>query len=189
VASSRDRQRKLARAKLDRQMARRAAAARRKRRIQASFGVGVAAAVVVVTSVWAAGGFDRDPDEIVAEPDVCLWTPLETEGNPDLRDVGTPATTGLPTSGTRTMTIATDQGDPITVSLDLASAPCAGASFAHLAEKKFFDNTKCHEITEEGALRCGDPTGTGRGGPTYSFLNENIPSPPRPGRQPTRQQR
>ncbi|PWU62285.1 peptidylprolyl isomerase, partial [Micromonospora globispora] len=36
MASSRDRQRKLARAKLDRQLARRAAAAKRRRQIQAA---------------------------------------------------------------------------------------------------------------------------------------------------------
>jgi peptidyl-prolyl cis-trans isomerase B (cyclophilin B) len=92
--------------------------------------------------------------------------------------VGKPATTGLPTSGTRQMTVATNQSSPITVQLDLASAPCAGASFAYLAGRSFFNNTKCHEITTYGALRCGDPTGTGLGGPTYSFYNENVPAAP-----------
>jgi peptidyl-prolyl cis-trans isomerase B (cyclophilin B) len=64
------------------------------------------------------------------------------------------------------------------VELDLAGAPCAGANFAYLAGKSFFDNTKCHEITAEGAVRCGDPTGSGQGGPTYSFFDENVPTAP-----------
>src|SRR4051794_16188432 len=60
VASSRDRQRKLARAKLDRQLARRAARLRRRRRIQAGIGAALAVLLIVLGGVWLAGGFDRD---------------------------------------------------------------------------------------------------------------------------------
>jgi len=179
VASSRDRQRKLARAKLDRQLARRAAGARRRRQIQAGIGSAVALLLIVLGSVWALGGFDREPTDTAAE-DVCAWTTQDAAANTNLKDVGTPATSDLPTSGTRPMTITTNQGNPVTVQLDLATAPCAGASFAHLAGKSFFDNTTCHEITAEGALRCGDPSGSGMGGPTYTFFNENVPDAPTP---------
>ncbi|TDC59303.1 peptidylprolyl isomerase [Micromonospora sp. KC207] len=174
MASSRDRQRKLARAKLDRQLARRAARSRRRRQIQAGVGAAVVLALIVVGSAWALGAFD-DPKQNTAAEDVCLWTPQDATANTNLKDVGTPATTGLPTSGTRALTVTTNQGAPITAELDLASAPCAGASIAHLASRGFYDNTKCHEITSEGALRCGDPSGTGLGGPTYSFYDENVP--------------
>ncbi|SCG75749.1 peptidylprolyl isomerase [Micromonospora inositola] len=176
MASSRDRQRKLARAKLDRQLARRAAAVKRRRQIQAGVGAAVVLALIVVASAWALGAFDSKPEQKAAE-DVCVWTPQDASANTSLKDVGTPDTTGLPTSGTRAMTITTNQGAPITAQLDLAAAPCAGASIAHLAGKSFYDNTKCHEITTEGALRCGDPSGTGIGGPAYSFYDENIPTP------------
>ncbi|MEV4756758.1 peptidylprolyl isomerase [Micromonospora sp. NPDC049559] len=175
MASSRDRQRKLARAKLDRQMARRAASARRKRQVRAGVGAAVALVLIVLGSVWALGGFDREPKPQAA-PDICAWTPQDASANSNLKDVGTPATSGLPTSGTRPMTITTNQGAPVTVELDLANSPCAGASFAYLAGKSFFDNTKCHEITTEGAVHCGDPSGTGQGGPTYTFVNENVPA-------------
>jgi peptidyl-prolyl cis-trans isomerase B (cyclophilin B) len=178
VASSRDRQRKLARAKLDRQMARRAAAARRRRQVQAGIGAAVALLLLVLGGVWALGGFDRKPKPTAEN--VCEWTPQNASANANLKDVGTPASQGLPTSGTRPMTITTNQGNPINVELDLAKAPCAGASFAHLASRKFFDSTTCHAITGEGALRCGDPSGTGQGGPTYTFFNENVPAPPQP---------
>jgi peptidyl-prolyl cis-trans isomerase B (cyclophilin B) len=177
VPSSRDRQRKLARAKLDRQMARRAAATRRRRQIQAGLGAAVALVLIVLGSVWALGGFDHEPKSSEAK-DVCAWTPLDTAANSNLKDVGKPPTAGLPTAGTRPMTITTNKGNPVTVDLDLANAPCAAANFTYLAGKSFFDNTKCHEITPEGALRCGDPTGTGQGGPTYSFYNENVPTAP-----------
>ncbi|MEV4466537.1 peptidylprolyl isomerase [Micromonospora echinofusca] len=184
MASSRDRQRKLARAKLDRQLARRAAAVRRRRQIQAGVGVAVVLVLIVAGSAWALGAFDDEPEENAATEDVCLWTPQDATANTNLKDVGTPATQGLPTDGVRPMTVTTNQGAPITVELDLAGAPCAAASIAHLASRSFYDNTKCHEITAEGAVRCGDPSGTGLGGPTYSFYDENVPTAPSPSASP-----
>ena len=43
-----------------------------------------------------------------------------------------------------------------------------------LAEQGYFDATQCHRLTTEGifVLQCGDPTGTGTGGPGYSFDDE-----------------
>lgn len=184
MASSRDRQRKLARAKLDRQMARRAAATRRRRQIQAGVGAFLVLAVIVAGSAWALGAFDSDPKQNTAAEDTCLWTPQDATANTNLKDVGTPETKGLPTDGTRPMTITTNQGAPITAELNLTSSPCAGASIAHLASRSFYDNTKCHEITADGALRCGDPSGTGLGGPTYSFYDEDLPTAPSPSASP-----
>ncbi|MFE9690927.1 peptidylprolyl isomerase [Micromonospora sp. NPDC005806] len=190
MASSRDRQRKLARAKFDRQLARRAATAKRRRQIQAGVGAALVLVLIVFGSAWALGAFDSKPDKTAAE-DICLWTPQDAAANNNLKDVGKPKTTDLPTAGTRAMTVTTNQGAPITADLDLASAPCAAASISYLAGKSFYDNTKCHEITTEGALRCGDPSGTGIGGPAYSFYDENVPTPapspsgsPAPGQAP-----
>jgi len=177
VASKKERQRKLARAKYERQMARRAAAERRRRQIRAGVGAALSLVLIVLGAIWALGGFDKEP-EPVADPDICFWHDQDATTNTNLQDVGKPPSKDLPTIGTRPMTITTNHGGPITVELDVTSAPCAAASFAHLASQNFYDNTKCHEITEEGALRCGDPSGTGLGGPTYSFYNENIPTVP-----------
>jgi peptidyl-prolyl cis-trans isomerase B (cyclophilin B) len=180
VASSKDRARKLAREKLDRQLVRRAGRQRRRRRIQA--GIGAAAALILIVGgvAWLGGAFDNDEPVDTSAANQCAWTPRDATSNPELKDVGEPPTSGLPETGTRPMTITTDQGAPIVVTLDLEGAPCSGASLAHLAAKKFYDNTTCHEITAEGALRCGDPSGTGQGGPTYSFYNENVPLAPTP---------
>jgi peptidyl-prolyl cis-trans isomerase B (cyclophilin B) len=169
----------MARAKLDRQLARRAARARRRRQVQAGIGAAVALLLIVLGSVWLAGGFERDPkaaEQTAASP--CTWAAQPP--NDKLKDVGTPPTTGIATTGSRPMTITTNQGAPIVVGLDVAKAPCGAASMAYLAGKNFFDNTRCHEITKDGALRCGDPSGTGQGGPTYTFANENEPQVPAP---------
>ncbi|AGZ44465.1 peptidylprolyl isomerase [Actinoplanes friuliensis] len=180
MASSRDRARKLAREKLDRQQARRAGQQRRRRQIQAGLGAALALVLIVAGVAWLGGAFDNDEPVDTTATDQCAWTPQNAESNPDLKDVGEPPTSGLPTEGTRPMTITTDQGEPIVVSLDLEQAPCSAADLTYLASKKFYDNTTCHEITTEGAIRCGDPSGTGQGGPAYSLYNENTPLAPTP---------
>ncbi|GAA2024326.1 peptidylprolyl isomerase [Pseudokineococcus marinus] len=74
--------------------------------------------------------------------------------------------------------IATTCGD-ITVELLPDAAPQAVASFAFLADEGFFAGTPCHRLVTSGifVLQCGDPTGTGTGGPGYSFGPvENAPA-------------
>ncbi|MDQ1288484.1 MAG: peptidyl-prolyl cis-trans isomerase [Actinomycetota bacterium] len=79
---------------------------------------------------------------------------------------------------TWTMTFTTSCGD-VVVALDGAKAPKAVASTLFLSEKKFWDGTPCHRLGSEGLgmLQCGDPTGTGQGGPGYQYGPvENAPA-------------
>ncbi|ACZ30701.1 peptidyl-prolyl cis-trans isomerase cyclophilin type [Xylanimonas cellulosilytica DSM 15894] len=79
---------------------------------------------------------------------------------------------------TWTATIATSVGD-ITVELFGAEAPQAVANFVTLAQDGFFDDTSCHRLVTSGiyVLQCGDPTGTGTGGPAWEFGPiENAPA-------------
>jgi peptidyl-prolyl cis-trans isomerase B (cyclophilin B) len=181
VVSSKDRQRKLAREKLDRQLQRRAVKQRRTRRIRAGVGAGLAVLLIAGGIAWLGGAFDSDPPTDPAADDICVWTPQNAANQPALKDVGTPPTDGIPTSGTRPLTVTTNQGAPITASLNLTTSPCGGESMYYLASKKFYDNTECTEITAFGALRCGDTSGNGLGGPTYTFYNEDVPTAPTPG--------
>ncbi|MFI7588867.1 peptidylprolyl isomerase [Spongisporangium articulatum] len=50
-------------------------------------------------------------------------------------------------------------------------APQAVSSTIALIRSKFYDGTPCHRLTTSGifVLQCGDPTGTGTGGPGYSY--------------------
>ena len=59
-----------------------------------------------------------------------------------------------------------------------ATAPQAVASFVQLAEKGYWLNSPCHRLTTSASLKvlqCGDPTGSGQGGPGYGFGVENAP--------------
>jgi peptidyl-prolyl cis-trans isomerase B (cyclophilin B) len=57
-----------------------------------------------------------------------------------------------------------------------ARAPCTTFSFRFLAQRGYFYRTHCHRLTLQGiyVLQCGDPTGTGSGGPGYKFNDENL---------------
>ncbi|MCJ1709056.1 peptidylprolyl isomerase [Microbacterium sp. VKM Ac-2923] len=69
--------------------------------------------------------------------------------------------------------LQTSAGD-IPLTLDGERTPCTVESFVSLAQQQYFSNTECHRLTTSGifVLQCGDPTGTGRGGPGYVFANE-----------------
>ena len=45
-------------------------------------------------------------------------------------------------------------------------------NFVVLARYHYFDDTACHRIIPDFVVQCGDPTGTGTGGPGYAFADE-----------------
>lgn len=196
MTSTRERQqRAAARARLAREMAERQETARRRRQRQAMLGAAGALVLVVGGVVWAVAALTGDdpaptpppiadspePGEDPLPPGECEWLPEDVEANPDLLDVGTPSA-GDPPTGPVAMTITTNHG-VVEVEMAAEQAPCTYASFAHLAEQEFYDDTGCHRLVTEGiyVLQCGDPSGTGRGGPTYRYAEENLPA----GEQPT----
>ncbi|MEY3999840.1 MAG: hypothetical protein RLZZ626_195 [Actinomycetota bacterium] len=67
----------------------------------------------------------------------------------------------------------------VKISLDGKKAPQAVSNFISLANHGFYNNVKCHRLTNGGfyVLQCGDPAGNGTGGPGYSFGPiENAPA-------------
>ncbi|WP_016933616.1 peptidylprolyl isomerase [Rhodococcus sp. R1101] len=98
------------------------------------------------------------------------------------RDVTAPAADDVSATGAAAAQITTSVG-VIGVELDRAAAPCTVNSFVSLAEQGYFDDTPCHRlVTSPGlqVLQCGDPTGTGTGGPGYGFdteYPENVYAP------------
>ncbi|GAA0684241.1 hypothetical protein GCM10010193_42540 [Kitasatospora atroaurantiaca] len=72
-------------------------------------------------------------------------------------------------------TLRTGQG-AVTFQALTDKAPCTTFSFRFLAEHDYFNRSHCHRLTTQRiyVLQCGDPTGTGSGGPGYSFPDENL---------------
>jgi len=188
VSSVRDsKQRAAARAKLEREMAARRDAARRKRLMQARIGAGVAGVVVLATVVWiivAATGDSNPTANPSAAATSSTWhsdfpSPSPGEASPSplpdgIKDVGLPPT-NPPRSGFQVLTFDTNLGQ-VQVEMDLSKTPCTAASMAYLASKGYYDNSSCHRLVADiFALQCGDPSGTGSGGTTYRFDDENLP--------------
>jgi peptidyl-prolyl cis-trans isomerase B (cyclophilin B) len=164
VATKKERQRQLARQAYERRLDRQAQRARRTRQLWAT-----AIAVVLVlgagTGVAAAAGA-FSPAKTVA----CSYI----ASGKAARKVSLPPKQANP-STTYTADITTNRG---TIKIDLlnSKAACTVNSFVSLANQKYFNNTPCHRLVTTGifVLQCGDPTGTGTGGPGYEFGNENL---------------
>lgn len=164
--------------KVQRREAQRAADRARRLRVAASAGT-----VLVVVALLALAGWwfsDRDPAPSAAAP---TTTPTAVEGcQPPPAPLGTGAQLELPDrraaeGRTFVATVTTNCGD-LEFTLDGTKAPQAVASFLELARQNYWRNGPCHRLTaSEGlkVLQCGDPTGTGQGGPGYGFGVENAP--------------
>lgn len=99
----------------------------------------------------------------------CLYSPAGEPSKP----VDPPQGNDVPNRGELGVTLKMTEGE-INIVMDRSNAPCAVNSFEALATQKYFDDTSCHRLTESGIfiLQCGDPTGTGHGGPGYVFADE-----------------
>lgn len=189
MASSSTRQRKLAKAKLDRQMARRAERERKQRQIRASIAGVVVVLLAVTGALWLGGVFNKKAKPTVAAD--CTWTSQDVSANPNLKDVGTPPATGIAKTGTPLMAVALKQGNDtgtVAVRLDRSVAKCGVEALTYLASKSYYPGTNCHSLTHgDGsfALRCGDHSGTGLGGASFTWYPENVPSQPAPSPTPS----
>ena len=124
-------------------------------------------------TLTACGGTDSptkaaDPQSSVSGKP-CTYS---SDGSSPAKQVDPPPATATLT-GQVTGTMTTNLGD-LDLTLDAEKTPCTVNSFVSLAKQGYFDSTSCHRLTTQGiyVLQCGDPTGTGAGGPGYSFKDE-----------------
>lgn len=191
--------REAAKRKLERQRQRRAQRARRRRQITVI--TAAAVAVIVVAGVVALSvNSGRDSSAAAADQGATTITPetipteavaLPTRPTPlpetvtceypasgqAAKPVNPPAAGEVSARGTVSVSLNLDSG-VVPLTLDRSLAPCTVHSFLSLAEQGYFDNTSCHRLTTSPGLQvlqCGDPTGTGRGGPGYRFADETFP--------------
>jgi peptidyl-prolyl cis-trans isomerase B (cyclophilin B) len=133
-------------------------------------------ALVSVLLVSGCGSDEGGQDEAGTPTGECSY---HDSAAPAAKKVKRPPSTP-PADLPATLTIETGVGN-IRVTLEPEHAPCAVSSLVSLADQGYFDDTRCHRLTTQGAfvLQCGDPTATGRGGPGYAFADELVPDDPR----------
>jgi cyclophilin family peptidyl-prolyl cis-trans isomerase len=81
----------------------------------------------------------------------------------------------ISTTATYDATVKTDVGTFV-ISLDPKEAPTAVNSFVFLAKKGFFNCVIFQRVIRDFMDQTGDPTGTGTGGPGYSFHESGPPT-------------
>jgi len=77
----------------------------------------------------------------------------------------------IDTSKQYTATIETNKGD-LVLELFASDVPNTVNNFVFLAREGFYDGTKFHRVIAGFMAQGGDPSGTGAGGPGYTFADE-----------------
>ncbi|OKJ32770.1 peptidylprolyl isomerase [Streptomyces sp. CB01580] len=168
MVSNDQRRRQLAREKFERQQRRREEARRRSKRL--AIAVSAAVAVVAVGGVGTYlvldGDDKKDKSDAAASASPSPSTSEKAEPEPAM---------AIDKKAKYTMSLKTGAGD-IAFTMEAAKTPHTTNSFKALADKGFFDGTKCHRLTTQGifVLQCGDPEGNGSGGPGYTIPDENL---------------
>jgi peptidyl-prolyl cis-trans isomerase B (cyclophilin B) len=192
MTSSNRRERELARAKFERQQARRAEQQDKARARQRVIAVVVIAALLIAGGGWAVFSLVGSQDSSTAanqldETVTSLAEEIQAQG-PLLEICGEPvasrsddisfeAAPDPSSASSGSVTLSTNCGD-IVIELFAEDAPATVASIGFLADQGFYDATACHRLTTAGifVLQCGDPAGNGTGGPGYLLPDENLPA-------------
>ncbi|NBE53099.1 peptidylprolyl isomerase [Streptomyces boluensis] len=183
MVSSDQRRRQLAREKFARQQERRESARHKAKRRNAIIATSLVVVLAASGGAVAAGAFKGDdakqkPDaEAAPSPSSPVKDPCDKAAGGEVEKLSykkEPALT-VDKSADYAMKLATTCGD-IDIDLNAAAAPRTVNSFDFLVNKGYLDHTKCHRLTEQGiyVLQCGDPKGTGTGGPGYTLPDENL---------------
>lgn len=174
MSSSNKRERELARAKRERQL-NRATAAKRNR------SVFLPAALIVIIALVIGWNKFSDSQSTATPSKSSTTTPAVFCGQ---APVGLSAAASFTKPAKMDLSkksyqwvLNTNCGQ-VVIELDHKNAPQTVNSMLFLTSQKYFDQTPCHRLTTSGifVLQCGDPTGTGTGGPGYQFKDENLPA-------------
>ena len=148
------------------------------------------AAVLVVSALAACGSGEDDAVEptgvastpaektAAAEPagtPVIRRTPVPEPKEPTIKQYAAPPAMTIDPEKNYTATFTLEKGGEFTIELYPQEAPNTVNSFVFLARDGFYDGVTFHRVIEGFMAQGGDPTGTGSGGPGYTFANEVNP--------------
>ncbi len=153
-----------------------AKAAQRSEAVQTSLRNGVVGligiALVGVAAYFLIQFFNAPPAEpvvIETERPLADLDPAERNGF-----YSAPPEMMIDTSKSYQALLVTDQGEML-IDLFDDQAPITVNNFVFLATEGFYDGLNFHRVIEDFMVQGGDPTGTGSGGPGYSFGDEFDP--------------
>ena len=107
-------------------------------------------------------------------PSVSTPTPsLLTVGGRTFKQYAQPPLMTIDPAASYTAVISTNKGE-ITLELFASESPATVNNFVFLAQEGFYDGVIFHRVIRDFMIQTGDPTGTGTGGPGYSFRDEPV---------------
>lgn len=101
----------------------------------------------------------------------CATAPPEPAPTPKLMSYSAPPPMTIDTSKQYMATVKTSKGD-LQLELFASDVPVTVNNFVFLAAEGFYNGTTFHRVIPGFMAQGGDPTGSGRGGPGYSFADE-----------------
>lgn len=177
MASSKDRERELARRRLERRQQREAQQRAARRRAAITIAAVVAAVLALVgIAAYALDGDDKGKKAAVKPtpgPVTSCTSDVPKQGKPQTFQSEPPLTTA---KADYVMALQTNCG-LLELTLDGAKAPHTVNTLKFLSDKGYYDGTKCHRLTTSAGLKvlqCGDPKGDGTGGPGFTIAEENL---------------
>jgi peptidylprolyl isomerase/peptidyl-prolyl cis-trans isomerase B (cyclophilin B) len=144
---------------------------RRSRRLRRVGGAALVAALVV--GVIALVSQHSQPAKNAAIKPVCLSKGQFVATTRHTKFTSAPPMC-ISAKATYDATFKTDAGTFV-VAMVASKSPKAVNNFVFLAEHRFYDGTKFHRVIPGFVVQGGDPTGTGKGGPGYSWTGNTPP--------------
>lgn len=141
------------------------AAAKRSQEKRIQLIAGIVILLVIAGIVWGVISSQKPAETAAASPAGVTASEIKTYAQyPE---------TAIDPAKKYTATIVLAKGGEFSIQLFADKAPLTVNSFVFLAREKYFDGTTFHRVLDGFMAQGGDPTGTGGGGPGYSFANED----------------
>ncbi len=133
--------------------------------------------VVIALVLWAGGTAPAASAPLGASNEAQTVPPISSATGVSNTTAGATSSDmqALQTNNKHMVTITTNKGVIVFETFD-GDAPNTVANFIKLAKKGYYDNVIFHRVIKDFMIQGGDPTGTGTGGPGYTFADELNPA-------------
>lgn len=134
-------------------------------------------AAVMLAAAWLVWGEDTPTNAPETPPSAqsLEYAPENAPAAPPATAIEEESPLTTPMNDLHRVTIETNLGTIVFQTYD-ADAPKAVENFLTLANKGYYNGVIFHRVISGFMIQGGDPTGTGRGGPGYTFEDELDPT-------------
>ena len=129
--------------------------------------------VITFTFLMASCGEDAYNTKLAETIATSPASTLTPTGGNVLKKYSSPPSMTIDQEKTYLVTLNTDQGDMV-LEMFASEVPNTVNNFIFLARDGYYDDVIFHRVIKGFMIQGGDPEGTGRGGPGYTFADESF---------------